>query len=62
LSYLTAEVHGLVELQSPVKDANIPPIRPNAKLLKPPVPIMQAETNWPLLTVSKVHMFQDSLF
>lgn len=26
---------------------------PNARLLKPPVPILQAETNWPLLTVSK---------
>ncbi|XP_021917711.1 coatomer subunit alpha isoform X1 [Zootermopsis nevadensis] len=53
LSYLTAEVHGLVESQSPINENNVPPIRPNAKLLKPPVPVMQAETNWPLLTVSK---------
>jgi hypothetical protein len=50
-------VHGLVESQSPTKETNIPPIRPNAKLLKPPVPVMQAETNWPLLTVSKVYGF-----
>ncbi|PNF39948.1 Coatomer subunit alpha [Cryptotermes secundus] len=53
LSYLTAEVHGLSDPQSTVKETNIPPVRPNAKLLKPPVPVMQAETNWPLLTVSK---------
>lgn len=26
---------------------------PNAKLLKPPPPICQTESNWPLLTVSK---------
>ncbi|XP_069693952.1 coatomer subunit alpha-like isoform X2 [Periplaneta americana] len=53
LSYLTADVHGLVEAPPQITDMPIPPIRPNAKLLKPPVPIMQAETNWPLLTVSK---------
>jgi hypothetical protein len=44
-----------VESQSPIKETNIPPVRLNAKLLKPPVPVMQAETNWPLLTVSKVY-------
>lgn len=53
LSYLTAEVHGVSDPQSAINETNIPKIRPNAKLLKPPVPVMQAETNWPLLTVSK---------
>ena len=31
----------------------LPEVHPNAKLLIPPPPIMQAESNWPLLTVSK---------
>jgi len=53
LSYLTAVTHGISDTQSAINETNIPKIRPNAKLLKPPVPIMQAETNWPLLTVSK---------
>ncbi|GFG36116.1 hypothetical protein Cfor_03758 [Coptotermes formosanus] len=53
LSYLTAVVHGVSDPQSAINETNIPKIKPNAKLLKPPVPIMQAETNWPLLTVSK---------
>nr|CAD7196149.1 unnamed protein product [Timema douglasi] len=59
LAYLTAATHGLTEeaeeLRShfdPEKD-NLPNVNPNASLLKPPVPILQAETNWPLLTVSK---------
>ena len=29
-------------------------VRPDAQLLRPAMPVMQAETNWPLLTVSKV--------
>ncbi len=28
-------------------------MHPSAKLLQPPPPIMQTESNWPLLTVSK---------
>ena len=35
----------------------LPAINPNAKLLRPPVPILQNEGNWPLLTVSKT-MFE----
>jgi len=59
LAYLTAATHGLEEeaeqLESmfdPEKD-QLPEINPNAVLLQPPVPIMQQESNWPLLTVTK---------
>ena len=31
----------------------LPPVNPSAKLLQPPVPILQNEGNWPLLTVAK---------
>lgn len=31
----------------------LPPVNPNAKLMRPPVPIMRNEGNWPLLAVSK---------
>merc|ERR1719462_914029 len=31
----------------------IPQVDPNATLLQPPPPVMQQESNWPLLTVSK---------
>ena len=31
----------------------LPEVHPSAKLLQPPPPILQTETNWPLLTVSK---------
>ena len=31
----------------------LPPVNPNAKLLQPPLPILQNEGNWPLLTVAK---------
>lgn len=31
----------------------IPDLYPSAQLMQPPVPIMQQETNWPLLTMSK---------
>ncbi|PSN39046.1 Coatomer subunit alpha [Blattella germanica] len=52
LHNLLGETHGLLP---PGEDTENPVnyINPDAKLLKPPVPIMQAETNWPLLTVSK---------
>ena len=31
----------------------LPPVNQNAKLLQPPLPILQNEGNWPLLTVAK---------
>lgn len=56
LAYLTAITHGLEEEAEALKDeceGNLPQVDPKASLLQPPVPIMQAESNWPLLTVSK---------
>ncbi|XP_067002871.1 coatomer subunit alpha [Anabrus simplex] len=59
LAYLIAATHGMAqEAETIQKDCNLedkqlPAVDPNAVFLKPPVPIMQAETNWPLLTVSK---------
>lgn len=59
LAYLTAATHGLVEeaeqLESMFDAENdqLPEINPSAVLLQPPVPIMQQESNWPLLTVTK---------
>lgn len=59
LAYLTAATHGYTEeaeeLQQVIEQSgkSLPEILPNAKYLKPPVPIQQAESNWPLLTVTK---------
>lgn len=59
LAYLTAATHGLVEeceeikVQFNLDSEKLPAINPNAKLLRPPVPILKNESNWPLLTVSK---------
>lgn len=59
LAYLTAATHGLVEECEEIKaqfnldSEKLPAINPNAKLLRPPVPILKNESNWPLLTVSK---------
>ncbi|XP_075212404.1 coatomer subunit alpha [Lycorma delicatula] len=56
LAYLTAATHGLQDEAEILKEqcqSNLPEINNNAKLMKPPLPVMQAETNWPLLTVSK---------
>lgn len=59
LAYLTAATHGLAEECQEIKDTfdldpeTLPPVNPNAKLLQPPVPILQNEGNWPLLTVAK---------
>lgn len=36
-----------------VEDEKIPELYPQAQLLQPPVPIMQQESNWPLLTMTK---------
>lgn len=59
LAYLTAATHGLEEdaealraTFDPEKE-QLPEVMPGAQLLQPPVPIMQQESNWPLLTVSK---------
>lgn len=60
LAYLTAATHGLAEEAEELKDIvtegnkQLPDVLPNAKFLKPPPPVQQAETNWPLLTVSRV--------
>ncbi|XP_022185613.1 coatomer subunit alpha [Nilaparvata lugens] len=56
LAYLTAATHGLNDEADSLREmcqSNLPEVNNNAKLMKPPVPVMQAETNWPLLTVSK---------
>lgn len=58
LSYLTAKTHGLEEeaeriSESSFANGELPQLNPNAELLRPPVPISQQESNWPLLSVSK---------
>ncbi|EDW31170.1 GL20730 [Drosophila persimilis] len=59
MAYLTAATHGLDELAESLAETitsqgdTLPEVNPNATLLKPPVPIQQLETNWPLLSVSK---------
>ena len=50
--------HGLEEEAEQLKDGfaegdKIPDLYPDARLMQPPVPIMQQESNWPLLTISK---------
>lgn len=58
LAYLTATTHGLNEAAEEIKaslgDKPLPQVDPNAKFLRPPPPVQQAESNWPLLTVSRV--------
>lgn len=51
LACLTAKTHGISE---ECDEENNLPVFEDAIYLKPPVPITQTETNWPLLTVSKV--------
>ncbi|ELT95580.1 hypothetical protein CAPTEDRAFT_156336 [Capitella teleta] len=59
LAYLTAATHGLEEEAEALKATfdpekeTLPQVNPEATLLQPPAPIMQQESNWPLLTVSK---------
>lgn len=59
LAYLTAATYGYEQDANELKEiitANgkpLPAVNPNAKLLKPPPPSLQTETNWPLLTVSR---------
>ena len=62
LAYLTAATHGMEEEAEQLKASfdpekdKLPEVDPDAVLLQPPVPIMQQESNWPLLTVSKGFM------
>lgn len=59
LAYLTAATHGFGEEAEQLKEAitdngkALPAVAANATFLKPAVPIQQAESNWPLLTVSR---------
>ncbi|VEN35072.1 unnamed protein product [Callosobruchus maculatus] len=57
LAYLTAVTHGMTETAEQIKEAcgdkQLPEADPGAKFLKPPPPVQQAESNWPLLTVSR---------
>lgn len=60
LAYLTAVSHGFVdeatsiqELVGPENLSGITP-DPNAVIIEPSYPITVSESNWPLLTVSKV--------
>ncbi|XP_046405576.1 coatomer subunit alpha [Ischnura elegans] len=59
LAYLTAATHGLTQdaealkVQFNMESNHLPEVNKNAVYLKPPVFVMQAEANWPLLTVSK---------
>ncbi|XP_061177948.1 coatomer subunit alpha-like isoform X2 [Saccostrea echinata] len=58
LAYLTAATHGMEEEAEQLKESfgeeeKIPDLYPQAQLLQPPVPIMQQESNWPLLTMTK---------
>jgi coatomer subunit alpha len=58
LAYLTAKTYNLEEEAAQLEDHipadTLPQVNPNAKTLQPPLPAMQAESNWPLLTISKV--------
>lgn len=58
LAYLTATIHGLTDVAEEIKttlgDKPLPQVDTDAKLLRPPPPVQQAESNWPLLTVSRV--------
>lgn len=60
LAYLTAATHSLPEaeeIKATLGDKPLPQVDPNAKYLRPPPPVQQAESNWPLLTVSRVRKF-----
>lgn len=54
---MTAKTHGLEESAEELKvtfeDKPVPEVPPNAKFLRPPPPVQQAESNWPLLTVTR---------
>lgn len=60
LAFLCASTHGFTEeaeaLAAVIEGGNkpLPEVLPNPKFLKPPPPVQQAESNWPLLSVSRV--------
>lgn len=57
LAYITAATYGLeaeAEQIAPTMKTGPPPIDPDSKFFRPPAPVQQAESNWPLLTVSRV--------
>ena len=67
LAYLTAATHGLKEeaqsIGEHMEEDQVSKVVPNpsARLLRPSPPLIQSESNWPLLTVSKVSfVFQSS--
>jgi coatomer subunit alpha len=58
LAYLTAKTHGLTEDAERIEETfgaePLPQVDTSeSKLLKPPAPIAQQESNWPLLSISK---------
>ena len=67
LAYLTAATHGMQEEADQLKEQleaaelTVPSVNPSSVFLQPPPPIAQAESNWPLLTVSKVRPNQTKL-
>ncbi|ESN99870.1 hypothetical protein HELRODRAFT_101473 [Helobdella robusta] len=67
LAYMTAATHGLTEeteqlsLTFDPEKESLPDVDPRAHHLRPPAPIMQQETNWPLLTVAKGIFFDPTL-
>lgn len=60
LAYVMAETHGLDEQAQQLKellDDKVPEVNRNAELIRPPCPISQQESNWPLLAVSNSNPF-----
>lgn len=59
LAFLTAATYGYKEDANELMEnissngKSLPEISANAKLLNPPMPVQQAESNWPLLTVTR---------
>lgn len=68
LAYLCAVTHGFTEEAEPlaniITEGNkpLPEVLPNAVFLKPPPPVQQAESNWPLLSVSRVSCQSSYIF
>ncbi|XP_076236595.1 coatomer subunit alpha [Calliopsis andreniformis] len=57
LAYVTEKIHGISSSEDDVQYSSmseeLSALEKGAVYLRPPVPIQQAENNWPLLTVSK---------
>jgi coatomer protein complex subunit alpha (xenin) len=60
LAYLTAATHGLTDdaerlaAAMGVDASQLPPVSPDSRVLLPPEPVCLDQSNWPLLTMSKV--------